>query len=90
MGFLSHSSLVLISLMNDTHIAEALSEVSTPSMWTTWHHFTDTLDYSLSLKITSFLLPPPSPRTAAHQCLCWLVLIFFLTHICFLSILTLR
>ena len=44
-----------------THIAEGHSEVSNSSMWITWHHFTVSLDYSLSLRITSFLLPPSGP-----------------------------
>ena len=44
-----------------THIAEGHSEVSNSSMWITWHHFTVSLDYPLSLKIPSFLLPPSGP-----------------------------
>ena len=48
-------------LINEPHLAEAHGEVSTPSLRTTWHRFTDTRNYSLSLKIPSFLFPPPGP-----------------------------
>ena len=85
MGFFSHSSLVLISLMDDTHRWR--------SQWSLKLQYVDYVApfYSLTWLLPFFkdyFLPPPTIWAAAHLCLCWLVLIF-LPPICFPSALTL-